>query len=165
MARPRAGRRRIAVLAAAVAALVPVIAACGGSSSAATTTQAAASTSSSGSTTQGTTSGSDTTRSATTTSGTTSTGAHTVFCGTVAGQPWSTNGKTGTQWDVSAMGVACATATHWVTILSAQNAIVLNGPSGYKCYANVVDPKTRPTTGSCTTTDGSQNFTWQAAAY
>jgi hypothetical protein len=94
------------------------------------------------------------------------TSGQTVFCGTVAGQPWSTNGKTGDQWGVSAMGVACATATHWAAVLSAQNAQVINGPTGDKCYAQIVSSTVRPIAGSCqSAANSSQNFTWQAAAY
>lgn len=91
---------------------------------------------------------------------------HTVVCGTVTGQPWSTAGTTGTQWDASAMGAPCATATHSAAVLSAQDAQVLKGPSGYNCYAQVVSATVRPISGSCQrSSDASPNFTWHAAAY
>jgi hypothetical protein len=94
------------------------------------------------------------------------TSGQTVLCGTVAGQPWSTNGTTGDQWDVIAVGVGCATATHWVAVLSAQNAQVLNGPTGDKCDTQIVSSTVRPIAGSCqSAATSSQNFTWQAAAY
>ena len=94
------------------------------------------------------------------------TSGQTVYCGAVAGQPWSTDGTTGDHWDVRAIGVACATATNWVAVLSAQNAPVLNGPTGDKCDAHTVSSTVRPIAGSCqSAATRSQNFTWRAAAY
>jgi hypothetical protein len=166
----RSSRTPAIALAAGLLALAPVIVACGGSSGGGATTHAAATGTTSAS--AGSATGSATTTSGATTAGTSTaavsstTTGHTVFCGTVAGQPWSTNGETGDQWDISAMGVACATATHWVAVLSTQNAQVLNGPTGYTCDAQVVSSTVRPIAGSCqSAATSSQNFTWQAGAY
>jgi hypothetical protein len=150
MSSHRASRARAVAVVALLAALVPAVAACGGSSGGgATAHQAQAATTPS-------TAGGETTAGAT---------GHTVFCGPVAGRSWSTNGKSGTNWDVSAMSVACATATHWAAILSTKDTQVLAGPAGYNCYAQVTGTSAPPIAGSCQAAGGAGNFTWQAAAY
>ena len=154
MTPPRVPGTPAIALAAGLLALAPVIVACGGSSGGGATTHVAALGPTSASVSAGSTTASATATSGATTSGTSTgtvsstMGGQTVFCGAVAGQPWSTNRKTGDQWDVSAMGVACATATRWGAVLSAQNAQVLTGPTGYKCSAQIASSTIRPIAGS-----------------
>lgn len=154
----RTSHRTTPVLAglALVIALVPALAACGGSGTAPSSTHAADAT-----TGPSTTTAAGDARSATA-AGTT---GHTVYCGTTAGRAWSTNGKSGTAWDVSTMGVPCATATHWASVLSTKSTEVLTGPTGFNCYAQVTGSSAPPVAGSCQAADGTGNFTWQVAAY
>jgi len=162
MRSPRAGRARAVATIALLVALAPAISACGGSSGSGATTHQAARATTTGTATTGTTAGGS--QAGTTGTSASATG-HTIFCGTVPGRAWSTNGKSGTSWDVSAMGVACATATHWAAVLSTADTQVLAGPAGYNCHAQVTGSSTPPVAGSRLSAAGAGNFTWQAAAY
>jgi hypothetical protein len=146
----RASRARAVAVVALLAALVPTVAACGGSSGGGATTHQAQSATTPSTAGRATTDGA---------------AGHTVVCGTVASRPWSTNGRSGTNWDVSAMSVACPTATHWAAILSTKDTQVLAGPAGYNCYAQVTGTSAPPIAGGCQAASGAGNFTWQAAAY